>query len=210
MRSRLYIITPPTLDPTAFVPILSSALEAGDVACVQLRLKGISDQKLLDACEILMPIAHRHDVAWIVNDRPDIAKKSGADGVHLGQDDASTVQARDVLGKEAIIGVTCHDSRHLAMLAAEQGADYVAFGAFYATRTKTPKTTAEPQLLNVWSTTTQVPCVAIGGITTENCAALIEAGADFLAVSDGIWNHPQGPAEAVRRFNEIMDSLGAK
>ncbi|WES31796.1 thiamine phosphate synthase [Varunaivibrio sulfuroxidans] len=210
MRSRLYIITPPTLAPTAFAPVLSSALQAGDVACVQLRLKDVSDRELLDACEILMPIAHRHDVAWIVNDRPDIAKKSGADGVHLGQDDVSIVRARDILGEEAIIGATCHNSRHLAMLAAEQSADYVAFGAFYDTRTKTPKTTAEPQLLQIWSTATQVPCVAIGGITTENCTPLIEAGADFLAVSNGIWSHPQGPARAVRLFNELMDSLGAK
>ena len=140
---------------------------------------------------------------FIVNDRPDLANKLGADGVHVGQEDASYADARALLGPERIVGVTCHNSRHLAIEAAEAGADYVAFGAFYPTATKEPKTRAEPEILEWWSEMMVVPCVAIGGITVENAPPLIEAGADFLAVAAGVWDHPDGPAAAVKAFNAL-------
>ena len=187
--------------------MFDEALGGGDVACVQLRLKDVSDADIIKAAETLIPIAHAHDVALLINDRPDIALKAGADGVHVGQEDAPYEEARSLLGPDAIIGVTCHDSRHLAMEAGEQGADYVAFGAFYPTTTKTPKFSAEPEILTWWQELMEIPCVAIGGITTENCAPLIEAGADFLAVAGGVWDYENGPKEAVRRFNEIIDGL---
>ena len=183
---------------------LKAALGAGDVACLQLRLKDVPDAAILRACEALMPICHRHDVAFLVNDRPDLAAKAGADGVHIGQQDAGYWDARAELGSGAIVGVTCHDSKHLAFEAAEVGADYVAFGAFFPTATKTPKTVAGLDLLRDWAETMTVPCVAIGGITVENCAPLVEAGADFLAVIGGVWNHPQGPAAAVTAFGMAM------
>jgi thiamine-phosphate pyrophosphorylase len=154
-----------------------------------------------------MPIAQKAGVAFIVNDRPDLAKKLGADGVHVGQEDAPYAQARALLGPNAIVGVTCHDSRHLAMEAAEAGADYVAFGAFYPTATKAAKSHADPEILTWWQDIMQVPCVAIGGITVENGGALVEAGADFLAVASGVWDHPKGPAAAVRAFNDIFETL---
>ncbi len=153
-----------------------------------------------------MRIAQSRDVAFVVNDRPDLAKKLGADGVHVGQEDAPYAEARALLGPNAIIGVTCHDSRHLAMEAAEAGADYVAFGAFYPTSTKEPKTRAEPELLTWWQDIMEAPCVAIGGITVANALPLVEAGADFLAVASGVWDHADGPEDAVRRFNDIFDS----
>ena len=174
---------------------------------MQLRLKDVSDSEILRAGETLMPIVQQAGAAFIVNDRPDLARTLGADGVHVGQDDAPYADARAMLGPKAIVGVTCHNSRHLAMEAAEAGADYVAFGAFFPTTTKTPKTQAEPALLTWWQEMMTVPCVAIGGITTENAPVLVEAGADFLAVASGVWDHPDGPAEAIRRLNDIFDTL---
>jgi thiamine-phosphate pyrophosphorylase len=177
------------------------------VACLQLRLKDIPDQDILAAAKALMPIAHAHGVAFILNDRPDLAAKMGADGVHVGQEDASYAEARRLMGPDRIVGVTCHNSRHLAMEAGEAGADYVAFGAFYPTVTKTPKTRAEPDLLEWWSSLFEVPCVAIGGITVDNAAPLVRAGADFLAVAAGVWDHAEGPAAAVAAFNSLFDEI---
>jgi thiamine-phosphate pyrophosphorylase len=185
---------------------LRRALGGGDVASLQLRLKGISDDEILRAGERLMRISASSDVAFIVNDRPDLAQKLGADGVHVGQEDAPYAEARALLGPDKIIGVTCHNSRHLAMEAAEAGADYVAFGAFYQTSTKEPKTRAEPEILTWWQDIMEAPCVAIGGITTANALPLVEAGADFLAVAAGVWEHVQGPEAAVRQFNQIFDA----
>lgn len=206
---RLYLITPPRFEPRAFADTLKSALDAGDVASLQLRLKGENDappsaDDIRRATEALMPLAHARDVAFIVNDRPDLAAELGADGVHVGQTDTSYAEARKIVGADRIVGVTCHASRHLAMEAGEAGADYVAFGAFYETDTKTPISRAEPEILTWWSQTFVVPCVAIGGITVQNAAALVRAGADFLAVSSGVWAHADGPVAAVRTLNRIM------
>jgi thiamine-phosphate pyrophosphorylase len=153
---------------------------------------------------VLRPPAQRRGVAVLLNDRPDLAFETGCDGVHIGQEDATYKQARAAVGPEAIVGVTCHDSRHLAMEAGEQGADYVAFGAFFPTDTKEARFHAEPELLAWWSGLMTVPCVAIGGITVDNCRPLVEAGADFLAVCGGVWNHPDGPAAAVKAFDRIF------
>jgi thiamine-phosphate pyrophosphorylase len=206
---RLYAVTPPRLAPAAFAETLARALEGGDVACVQLRLKEADDDAVRRAADALRPVAQSRHVAFLMNDRPDLAAETGCDGVHVGQEDASYETARRRLGADAIIGVTCHDSRHLAMLAAEAGADYVAFGAFFATGTKAPKAKAEPAILETWSQTTTVPCVAIGGITAGNCAPLVRAGADFLAVVSGIWEHADGPAAAVAAFGRAIAEAGS-
>ena len=197
---RLYLLTPPRFDAAAFCSLLTSALDAGDVAAVQVRLKDADDETIRRSCEILrMPVQERN-IALILNDRPDLALELGCDGVHIGQQDTPYREARSLLGEDRVVGVTCHNSRHLAMEAAEAGADYVAFGAFYSTTTKQASTAAEPEILAWWSELMTVPCVAIGGITVQNCRPLIEAGADFLAVSAGVWQHPDGPAAAVRAF----------
>jgi len=203
-RCRLYVVTPPKLEPKAFAETLKRAFSGGDVASLQLRLKDVSDDDILRAAELLMPVAQKAGAAFILNDRPDLAARMGADGVHIGQEDASYGDARAAMGANRIVGVTCHNSRHLAILAAEAGADYVAFGAFFPTATKEPKTHAEPELLQIWAETMVVPCVAIGGITVENCEPLITAGADFLAVAAGIWDYPAGPAAAVKTFNALF------
>lgn len=197
-------MTPPRIEAAAFRDTLAAALDAGDVAAVQLRLKDIDDNALRRACDLLRPVVQGRNVAFLLNDRPDLAAACGCDGVHVGQEDTPYAEAREILGPDRIVGVTCHDSRHLAIEAAEAGADYVAFGAFFATGTKTPKTRAEPEILAWWSETTTVPCVAIGGITFDNCDTLVEAGADFLAVVAGVWDYVQGPAAAVKAFNEVI------
>lgn len=203
-RSRLYLVTPASLDPAAFKDTLAAALDAGDVACVQLRLKDVDDDAIRRACDALRPVSQSRDVAFILNDRPDLAAATGCDGVHVGQEDAGYRDARTALGADRIVGVTCHDSVDLAIDAAEAGADYVAFGAFFPTGSKEARTRASPELLRQWSEVTTVPCVAIGGITVDNCGTLVEAGADFLAVIGGVWSHPEGPAEAVKAFNAAI------
>lgn len=180
-----------------------ATLDAGDIACVQIRLKNLSDDDLAHVIDVLRPPAQKRGIAVLLNDRPDLAFETGCDGVHIGQEDGTYAAARKAVG-DGIVGVTCHDSRHLAMEAGEAGADYVAFGAFFPTETKDPKAHAELDLLHWWSELFTVPCVAIGGITVDNCRPLVEAGTDFLAVSGGVWNHPAGPAEAVRQFNLIL------
>lgn len=201
MAARLYLITPPALDPPVFAERLNEALDAGDVACVQLRLKDVDDDTIRRAAELLLPVAQSRDVAFVMNDRPDLALATGCDGVHVGQEDAPYDEARRVLGPERIVGVTCYASRDLAIDAADKGADYVAFGGFFASTTKTGgKHRSDPDLLRWWSETTTVPCVAIGGITPENCAPLVAAGADFLAVIAAVWSCPEGPGAAVKSF----------
>jgi thiamine-phosphate pyrophosphorylase len=193
---RLYLITPPAL-PENFEDQLAAALDAGDVAAVQLRLKDMPDTALQKTIERLRPIVQSRDVAFLLNDRPDLAKKHGCDGAHVGQTDMKAPAARKILG-DLMLGVTCHGSRHLAMQAGEDGADYVAFGAFFPTTTKQPPAMAEIETLAWWAQVMEVPCVAIGGITAENCAPLVQAGADFLAVVGAVWNHPGGPAAGVK------------
>lgn len=202
---RLYLITPPVIDDLeAFARDLEAALGAGDVAAVQIRLKPADDATILAAARRLAPIAQAFGAAAIMNDRPDLAKASGCDGVHLGQGDASVAEARRLLGPDAMIGVTCHDSRHLAMDAAEAGADYVAFGAFFPTATKATTHQPDPEILSIWQEVMETPCVAIGGITVDNAGGLASAGADFVAVSAGVWAHPQGAATAVRAFAAVL------
>ena len=194
----------------AFSRVLETALKAGDVACLQIRLKEADDAEVERAARVLIPLAHDFEVAVLINDRPDIAARVGADGVHVGQEDASCAEARRLLGDDAIVGVTCHASRHLAMEAGEAGADYVAFGAFYPTQTKAPKARAEPDILSWWQRLFEVPCVAIGGIGPDNAAPLVAAGADFIAVSSGVWSHPEGPGEAVRALNRVIGETPRK
>ena len=209
---RLYLITPPRLeDLAAFGATLAHALDAGDVAALQIRLKDQPNEIIAAAVDVLLPIAAARGVAVILNDRPDLAARLGCDGVHVGQSDASLAEARRAVGPDRTVGVTCHDSLHLAMEAAEGGADYVAFGAFFATTTKDAATRAEPELLTGWQLDMVIPCVAIGGITVPTARQLAAAGADFLAVSAGVWANAEGPAAAVAAFNaEIALGVGER
>lgn len=201
---QLYLVSPPAIVPANFAEQLRAALGAGPVAAFQLRLKDVPDAEVLKACEALLPICQSHDVAFLLNDRADLAKAAGADGVHLGQSDGGIAEARAMVGRDAQIGRTCHDSRHLAMDAAEEGANYVAFGAFYPTNTKPSHYRPEPSILGWWTTISPIPCVAIGGITPANARPLIDAGADFIAAVQAVWNADAGPAAAVRDFAKVL------
>lgn len=199
----LYLVSP--LDVGGdFADRLKAALDGGPVAAFQFRVKGLDQHEAAQLAGPLQAVCAGHDVAFIVNDDMGLAKRIGADGVHLGQGDGDPRAARRLLGPSAQIGVTCHDSRHLAMEAGEAGADYVAFGAFYPSSTKEARHRPDSAILGWWSTLFEIPCVAIGGITPENGRPLVEAGADFLAVCGGVWSHPRGPAAAVAAFGDIL------
>lgn len=198
---QLYLVSP--LDVAgAFPERLARALDAGPVAAFQFRVKDVDQHAAAALAEPLQRICADRDVAFIVNDSIGLAKRVGADGVHLGQDDGDPRDAREALGPTAQIGVTCHDSRHFAMEAGEAGADYVAFGAFYPTTTKVVAHHADPAILSWWSAVFEIPCVAIGGITVANAPPLIAAGADFIAVSHAVWGGDE--AAAVRAFAALL------
>ncbi|MBW8880848.1 MAG: thiamine phosphate synthase [Asticcacaulis sp.] len=183
MQTRLYLITPPRIDDAeAFAPLLKAALTAGDVAALQIRLKDGDLDHIRAVTKVLTKVAHAHDAAVLMNDHVALAKELGLDGAHVGQSDMRYSEARKLLGPKAMIGVTCHNSRHLAMEAAEAGADYVAFGAVFPTTTKTVEHMADLETLTIWQESMETPCVAIGGITADNARVVAEAGADFIAV----------------------------
>lgn len=200
---QLYLISPPQVGDD-FPDRLAQAFDGGPVAAFQFRVKNVDQHDAARLAAPLQEICAAHDVAFIVNDDMALAKRLGADGVHLGQDDGDLREARRLLGSGAQIGVTCHASRHFAMEAGEAGADYVAFGAFYATQTKTVQHYAEPEILTWWQNMFELPCVAIGGITPANAPRLVKAGADFLAVSGAVWADPAGPDAAVKAFEAAI------
>jgi thiamine-phosphate pyrophosphorylase len=201
---RVYLITPPALDPARFADLLAAALDAGDVAAVQLRLKDVADDTWRRAIDALRPVSQSRDVAFLLNDRADLVRATGCDGAHVGQEDMPARDARRLMGPGLTLGVTCKGSRDLAMQAGEDGADYVAFGAFYPSTTKAVSALLDPEILQWWSEMMELPSCAIGGITPENCAPLVHAGTDFLAVVGCVWNHPDGPAAGVRALNTAI------
>ena len=200
---QLYLISPLEVSGT-FPQRLETALDVGPVAAFQFRVKDVEQHEAARLAQPLQDICAAHDVAFIVNDSIALARRLGADGVHLGQQDGGVQEARELLGREAQIGVTCHASRHLAMEAGEAGADYVAFGSFYPSQTKASEHRPEPEVLDWWSRLFEIPCVAIGGITPVNCRPLVEAGADFLAVSGAVWSGDE--AAAMKAFAERISA----
>ena len=200
--ARLYLISPQEVGGS-FGDRLRAALEPGLAAAFQMRVKDVDEHVLARLAEPLQRICADSNVAFIVNDSIALAKRIGADGVHLGQRDGDIREARALLGPSAQIGRTCHDSRHLAMEAGEAGADYVAFGAFYPTTTKPSDYRPQPSILSWWSTLFEIPCVAIGGITPQNAKPLVESGADFLAVCRAVWSKDD-PAAAVEAFAPVL------
>jgi thiamine-phosphate pyrophosphorylase len=202
--TKLYLISPPIIKVNEFTKILTAVLKTGLVSCFQLRLKNIEDNFIISVAKDLIPICRQYNVPFILNDRLDLANEVNADGVHLGENDGSVIEARKLLGPKAIIGASCYNSKHLAMEAAESGADYVAFGAFFDTKTKIPKTKAEISTVKDWVYISNIPCVAIGGINSLNCKELVTVGVDFLAVIDCIWNNKVQPEIAIKKFKNIL------
>jgi thiamine-phosphate pyrophosphorylase len=199
----LYLLTPPAL-PEGFDVLLAEALDAGPVAALQLRLKDVPDDEIRRAIDLVRPIAQSRGVALILNDRPDLVVETGCDGAHIGGEDGTPADARKLLGPKLQLGVSCYDSRDLALAAGEAGADYVAFGAFFPSATKETEIRAELELLSWWSEIMELPVVAIGGIDAVNCAPLVQAGANFLAVTGAVWAHAQGPGAGVRAMNAAI------
>jgi thiamine-phosphate pyrophosphorylase len=202
--TKLYLITPPKININKFAISLSEVLKTSLVSCLQLRLKDVKDKDIIEAARILKPICSNYNVPFILNDRLDLVRELETDGVHLGQEDASISEARKLLGPNAIIGASCYNSKHQAMEAAEAGANYVAFGAFFDTKTKNPKTRAKINTIKDWVFISDVPCVAIGGINPSNCIELVSAGVDFLAVIGCIWNSNEDPKSAINKFKKII------
>jgi thiamine-phosphate pyrophosphorylase len=200
--AKLYLISPQDVSG-AFPDRLKAALEPGVASAFQIRVKDVEEHELARIAEPLQRICADADVAFIVNDSMKLAKRLGADGVHLGQSDGDIREARALLGPNAQIGRTCHDSRHLAMQAGEDGADYVAFGAFYETTTKPSNYRPKPPILSWWATLFEIPCVAIGGITPDNAKPLVTAGADFIAVCKAVWGEDD-PAAAALAFEAVL------
>lgn len=240
--TQLYLISPPTLELASFRTQLAAALQAVDAGVIgafQLRLKDADDAQVIRAIKELLPICRAHEVAFIMNDRIDLCLDYDCDGVHVGQEDllahpacgsitaeplsddlpqsgeAAIRSIRQQIGDNLALGITCHASKHLAMEAAEAGADYVAFGAFYETTSK-PKEKLEKwgtptsDILTWWTTHTTVPCVAIGGITPDNCSPLVDAGADFIAIISAVWDHPNGADHAVKLFSEHLSAARSR
>jgi len=201
---QIYLLTPAKIDDLAqFAADFEAAISAAPVACLQIRLKETPKAEIIEIAQTLLPIAQSHDTLIIINDDPEIGRDCGAEGVHIGQSDMKINLAKELLSEDAIIGVTCHNSKDLAFEAALAGADYVAFGSFFKSATKPDASPADLELLTWWNEAVEIPSVAIGGITTENAQMVIEAGADFIAVSAGVWDHPEGPAKAVQHFSAL-------
>ncbi len=165
---------------------MEAAIEGGATA-VQYRDKTSTDSMREQQANELAQLCRRRGTPLIVNDDVELARRVGATGVHLGRDDPSLAQARHVLGPMSIIGVSCYDELERALAAAEGGADYVAFGSFYPSPTKPAAVRAEVELLQAARKRLRIPIVAIGGITPENGGALVAAGADALAVIQGLF-----------------------
>lgn len=205
--TQIYLISPPRIDDVdAFLNQLDEVIAAGVVSVFQLRLKDIENREIVLMGKKIVPKLQEAGIAVIINDNPRIAKDLHADGVHLGQEDGDFNEARKLLGKDAIIGVTCHNSKHLGMEAAEKGADYVAFGAFYPTQTKEVIHHAEIEILKWWQDIMEIPCVAIGGINIDNALPIINAGADFIAISSGVWNYEGGIKAALQKFQTLIEN----
>jgi len=202
--TKIYLITPPKIDKNFFFTSLENVLSTTIVSCLQVRLKNIEDKKIIEICKIIKPICDKYKIPLILNDRLDLVKSCKANGVHLGQNDKSVKEARKYLSSNYIIGASCYNSKHLAMEAAENGADYVAFGSFFESKTKVPKVKVKKSILEDWNFISNIPCVAIGGITPVNCKELVKAGADHIAVIGSIWNSDKPPEKAIMDFKKIL------
>lgn len=207
---QIYLLTPPSLnDVESFAKTLEAVLAAAPIACLQVRLKDMEAADIIAACEILIPLCHQYDTLVIMNDSPELATQTGADGVHLGQQDLVDLGdmninlAKSMLSEDAIIGITCHNSKELAFKAGSDGADYVAFGAMFESPTKPDAVRAELETLTWWREAIEIPSVAIGGITVDNAALVIDAGADYICLSSGVWDHADGPVKAVQKLHTL-------
>jgi thiamine-phosphate pyrophosphorylase len=206
MTTQLYLISPPKIELQNFAIQLEKALATKKIPVFQLRLKDISDNEIIENGKKLLEICRKYQTSFILNDRLDLALKIGANGVHLGSDDGAVLEARKNSPQNFIIGSSCYDSKHNAMVAGEQGADYISFGTFFPSKTKNSSGKPTTEILEWCRDYINIPSVAIGGITADNCDILIKAGADFLAVISYVWDHEKGVEFAIDSLKKAIDS----
>ena len=195
----IYLISPNKIYPQ-FYQDLKKVVKTGKIGLFQLRLKKYSIKQKIEIGKKILRICKKYNVRFLVNDDPLLSKKLNADGCHLGQKDMNMTEARKIIGNK-IIGITCHNSINLAKAAIKEKADYIAFGAFYSTKTKKVKYKATPKILNKVKKITKIPIVAIGGINISNYKKLLLNNANFLAISSYVWsNKKYKPIESIKKL----------
>ncbi len=202
--AQIYLISPPQIELKDFSLNLDKALKTGLVPVFQLRLKNYSPLEIKNFSQEIKKICDNNNCLFLLNDFYEVALEIGASGVHVGIDDKKISQIRQNSPKNFVIGASCYDSKHLAMEACEQGADYISFGAFFETKTKISRGKPTFEILNWASEILNFPIVAIGGINDKNCGELVKNGADFLAVISYVWQHPQGIEVALKNLHQQM------
>tara|TARA_Y100000590_G_scaffold462046_1_gene625164 strand:+ start:1114 stop:1650 length:537 start_codon:yes stop_codon:yes gene_type:complete len=176
-------------------------LKTNKVKYFQLRLKKTPNLNLLKISRKIKKIVKKNNVKFIINDKPAIAKLVNADGCHIGQKDIDLIDARKIIGKNKIIGVTCHNSKKLAIKAKKDGANYVAFGSFFKSSTKKTTFKANLEILRWAKKKINMPTVAIGGINSSNYNKILLNGADYIACSNYVWNNKKdNPISAIKKF----------
>jgi len=200
--AQIYLISPPEIELAKFAQSLELSLKTGLIPAFQLRLKNYETPQLKKISQELKKICDDHNCLFILNDYFDIAMEIGASGVHVGADDEKIAKIRLKAPENFLIGASCYDSRHLAMEAGEQGANYISFGAFFESPTKISRGKPTLEILEWANEMLNLSIVAIGGINADNCQKLVKSGADFLAVISYIWQHPSGPQFAIQHLHQ--------
>jgi len=201
LKRYIYLISPQKIRGSRFYNELDQVLKTNKVKYFQLRLKKISNSNLIKISRKIKKITRRNNVKFLINDKPTVARTVGADGCHIGQKDMNSMNCRKILGKNKIIGVTCHDSKKLSLKAKNNGANYIAFGSFFKSSTKESPIRANLAILRWAKKKINMPTVAIGGINSSNYKKILSSGASFIACSSYIWNNKKlDPASAIKKF----------
>ena len=201
MKRYIYLISPQKIRGARFYNKLDQVLKTNKVKYFQLRLKKISSLNLIKISRKIKKITRKNNVKFLINDKPTVARTVGADGCHIGQKDMNLMSCRKILGKNKIIGVTCHNSKKLALKAKKNGANYIAFGSFFKSSTKKSPFRANLAILRWAKKKINMPTVAIGGINSSNYKKILSSGASFIACSSYIWNNKKlNPAAAINKF----------
>ena len=202
MKRYIYLISPQKIKGNKFYNKLDQVLKTNKVKYFQLRLKKISNLNLIKISKKIKKITRKNNVKFLINDKPSVAKTVDANGCHIGQKDMNFTISRKILGKNKIIGVTCHNSKKLALKAKRYGANYIAFGSFFKSSTKKTAYKANLAILRWAEKKISMPVVAIGGINSSNYKKILASGANFIACSNYIWNNKKlDPVSAINKFN---------
>ncbi len=201
MKRYIYLISPPKISGSKFYDTLNEILKTNKIKYFQLRLKNKSTHSIVKIAKKIKKITSKNKVKFLINDKPDIAKIVNADGCHIGQKDTNFINSRKILKNKKIIGVTCHNSKKLALDSKKIGANYIAFGAFFKSSTKKTMYTANLALLRWARKKINIPVIAIGGIDSSNYKKILSNGANYIACSSYVWNNKKlDPVSAIKKF----------